>query len=240
MLSHQGAPPSIVRRGIFGRLGDQAAGLRPPPKVAQGAPLLRTGRLRALRSGMRPPPTPRWSGYVGSGSHERTEMRAAGLRRRRPAPRGRGSPLPQRAPAARAAGWARHGDGELSADPCASYARRSSRSWTSRGSSSNRCGRRWSPFGSPPSRWPPSTTISRRRPRGSGVVGIGCATTPATWACTQPKPRGRWYFRPALTDARLAALEDGGMRSSAGEPPPPRPRQLPGSVPLLPVKDRAA
>ena len=57
---------------------------------------------------------------------------------------------------------------------------------------------------------------------------------------TQPKPRGRWYFRPALTDARLAALEDGGMRSSAGEPPPPRPRQLPGSVPLLPVKDRAA
>lgn len=34
---------------------------------------------------------------------------------------------------------------------------------------------------------------------------------------TQPKPRGRWYFQPAVTDARLAALEDGGMRSSPGE-----------------------
>jgi hypothetical protein len=53
----------------------------------------------------------------------------------------------------------------------------------------------------------------------------------------QRKPRGRWYFNPPTTDARLTALE-GGEAKSARPAPPGRP--LPESVPLLDVKGRAA
>jgi hypothetical protein len=54
---------------------------------------------------------------------------------------------------------------------------------------------------------------------------------------TQRKPRARWRFVPAVTDARLAALEDGGSPPARWAPPQ---RPLPESVPLLDVKDRAA
>lgn len=53
----------------------------------------------------------------------------------------------------------------------------------------------------------------------------------------QSKPRGRWWFNPPTTDARLASLE-GGEAKPARLAPSPRP--LPGSVPLLDVKGRAA
>lgn len=50
--------------------------------------------------------------------------------------------------------------------------------------------------------------------------------------------RGHWQFRPAVTDARLAALEDGPSGDPARWQPPARP--LPSKVPLLDVKGRAA
>ena len=59
----------------------------------------------------------------------------------------------------------------------------------------------------------------------------------------QSKPRGRWKFRPAVTDARLAAFEaqarpEEGICSRPGRPGDTRAER--SSVPLLPVNDRAA
>ena len=55
---------------------------------------------------------------------------------------------------------------------------------------------------------------------------------------TQRKPRGRWYFQPVVTDARLARLED--EAPTAPERWSPTQRPLPSKVPLLDVKGRAA